>query len=170
MSQRQQDIPSRSLRHAVGESELAAEGTFIEADAEEPVAPRVSSPGRDAWRRFRHNWAAMLSGAVFLLMVLVAIFAPFLHTTSAYTMNFALLHGAPSAQHWFGTDELGRDEYSRLLYGLRVPLAVGTIGAVLTVILGMLFGLSPVTSAASSITSWPALPTSCSRFPASSWR
>src|SRR5579884_1226452 len=142
MAQREKDLPSQSLRRAVSDMEQGAAGTVIGAEAEEEaLSPHVSSPGRDAWRRFRHNWAAMISGSILLIVILAAIFAPFLHTMDPFTMDFTGLNAGPSVHHWFGTDELGRDEYSRLLYGLRVPLAVGTIGAVLTVILGMLFGV-----------------------------
>jgi peptide/nickel transport system permease protein len=104
--------------------------------------PAVSSPARDAWRRFRRNKAAMVSLITVLIIVLLAIFAPFLHTSDPTANNFTgTLDQAPTAHHWFGTDGLGRDYYSRVLYGLRAPLITSITGTIVTVILGALIGV-----------------------------
>lgn len=105
------------------------------------VATRVSSPRLDAWRRFRRNRAATAGLVVVVVASLTAIFAPLMHTSSPLDANFALLNAGPSLAHWFGTDGVGRDEYSRLLYGMRVPLAVGFIGTAITVVVGTLLGV-----------------------------
>jgi peptide/nickel transport system permease protein len=79
---------------------------------------------------------------VALLFIFLAIFAPFLHTTDPIASNFTgALDQAPSSQHWFGTDGLGRDYYSRILYGLRAPLITSMVGAAVTVVLGALIGV-----------------------------
>ncbi|GAC1514614.1 MAG: ABC transporter permease [Chloroflexota bacterium] len=109
--------------------------------AEELPQTRVSSPGRDAWRRFRQNWAAMASLIVIGILVVMAVFAPLMHTASPLALDYFNLHKGPSAHHWFGTDGTGRDEYSRLVYGLRVPLIVGILGAAITTIIGALLGV-----------------------------
>ncbi len=144
MAQRQETAPSRTLTQAEGAIGLGSPGVAAgEAVAEEAqrTATRVSSPTRDAWRRFRRNHAAMVSLGVIMVIVILAIFAPFMHTQNPLLPNYSALEQAPSAQHWFGTDGLGRDLYSRLIWGLRVPLIVGVIGTAITVALGTVIGL-----------------------------
>jgi oligopeptide transport system permease protein len=146
MAQPKERLPSQSLNRAVeqsaaGSAAATEAGQTAATEAEQFAATRVSSPGRDAWRRYRHNLAAMASLTVIIAVVLAAIFAPFLHTTDPQAFDFASFHQAPSWSHWFGTDELGRDYYSRLLYGLRIPLIVSSIGTAVTIILGMLLGV-----------------------------
>ena len=139
----QQDrLPSETVRRAASQPQLAAAATPAGQEMQDvAVQTRVSSPGRDAWRRFRGNWAAMLSLIVILVFIFLAIFAPFLHTADPLANNYVALDQPPSAHHWFGTDGLGRDYYSRMLYGLRVPLLVSIIGTTITVVLGALIGV-----------------------------
>lgn len=105
------------------------------------ASPRVSSPTRDAWRRFRHNWAAMLSLVVLAVLIIMALFAPFMHTANPSAPNYSAYEIQPDFQYWFGTDALGQDEYSRVVYGLRVPLIVGLIGTLITVMVGTFIGV-----------------------------
>jgi len=81
----------------------------------------VSSPFRDAVRRFRRNWAAVASVIVVAVLIFMAVFAHYMHTTDPTALDYNSLSQGPSATHWFGTDTEGRDEYTRILYGLRVP-------------------------------------------------
>lgn len=141
MAQPREQLPSQSLRRAGDQADLGAL-TPAEEEAEQIAKTRVSSPGRDAWRRFRKNWAAMAALATVLIAFFVAIFAPILHTTNTATMDFLALNQGPSAQHWFGTDNIGRDLYSRMLYGLRPPLLISFIGTAITVVLGTLIGVA----------------------------
>jgi peptide/nickel transport system permease protein len=76
-----------------------------------------------------------------LLMIGVAVFAPFLWTRDPTALAPALRTREPSAQWWFGTDMLGRDVYSRVLYGARVSLLVGFSVAVLASLIGLTIGL-----------------------------
>jgi ABC-type dipeptide/oligopeptide/nickel transport system permease subunit len=141
MAQPREELPSHSLRRAIDEENLGAL-TPAEEEAEQIAKTRVSSPGRDAWRRFRKNWAAMIALIVVLAAFFAAIFAPFLHTVNTATMDFLALNQGPSAQHWFGTDNIGRDLYSRVLFGLRPPLVISLVGTTITVILGTLIGVA----------------------------
>lgn len=141
MAQRD-DLPSQSVLNAEGRVELGAGTPLAAADAEQVDTTRVSSPSRDAFRRFRRNWAAMISLIVVVSLVFVAVFAPFLHTVSVSIPDYGVLDQDPGKAHWFGTDGIGRDQYSRLLYGLRVPLLVGFIGTIITVLLGALIGVA----------------------------
>lgn len=144
MARQQEAAPSGTLTQtegAIGLGSPAAAGGEPLAEDARRVATRVSSPGRDAWRRFRHNYAALVSLVVITIMVIMALFAPFMHTENPLNQDYTALYQAPGAHHWFGTDGIGRDIYSRLVYGLRVPLIVGLIGTTITVIIGTAIGL-----------------------------
>jgi len=104
---------------------------------------REASAGRQghvAWRQLRKNRLALAGGAVVLLLAAVALCAPLLapYDPAAYDVKQILL--APSPQHWFGTDQLGRDVLSRMLYGARISMAVGFVSVGIAVLLGTLIG------------------------------
>jgi peptide/nickel transport system permease protein len=86
------------------------------------------------------NARISVGGAIILMMVLLAAAAPLI-AGNPNTMNPMVRLEAPSAQHWFGTDNLGRDVYARTLYGAQVSLAIGFSVAILAVAGGMLIGL-----------------------------
>jgi len=108
---------------------------------QERAEEQLSSPGRDAWRRFRHNRAAMAGLGTILALLILSIFAPFMNTVDPLAQDYANLDLGPSPDHWFGTDGLGRDQYSRIAFGLRVPLLVGVLGAAVTTVLGAILGV-----------------------------
>lgn len=142
MTQQRQDAPGDGPGRLATEMELTAVVTPAGYEPEQVIAgPAAGSPAMDAWRRFRGNWAAVLSLATIVALFGLAIFAPFLHTTNPLTQHYDALDLGPGPQHWFGTDSLGRDQYSRLLYGLRVPLLAGIVGAAITTIMGTLLGV-----------------------------
>ncbi|MGI8824169.1 MAG: ABC transporter permease [Chloroflexota bacterium] len=140
MAQRRQDVPSESLRSTAGREMASSAASVLEAESA-PRPTAVSSPLKDGLRRFRRNWAAMISGITIIALIVMAIFAPFLHSADPLAQNYDALGIGPTWQHWFGTNGLGQDQYSRVLYGLRVPLIVGIVGTVITVILGAFFGV-----------------------------
>lgn len=142
MAQRQQPLPSETGLRTESQLELSTSSTLAAAEAEQIPQTRVSSPRQDAWRRFRRNWAAMLSLGVILALIVMAIFAPFLHTTNPLGLDYGNFDANPSSNHWFGTDGLGRDQYSRMLFGLRIPLIVGIVGAAISTALGTLIGVT----------------------------
>lgn len=92
-------------------------------------------------RAFFANRLAIAGMVMLLLLVLGAIFAPILAPYSPTATDFNALQQPPSSQHWFGTDQLGRDIFSRVLYGARVSLAAGLISVLLALLLGGLIGL-----------------------------
>lgn len=142
MAQPREQLPSQSQVNTEGRLELGADVPVAGYEAEKVETARVSSPTRDAWLRFRRNWAAMLALTVIIALILMAIFAPFMHTASPLQQNYDSLDQGPTVQHWFGTDATGRDQYSRLVFGLRVPLIVGIVGTVITVVIGTLLGVA----------------------------
>jgi len=89
------------------------------------AAVRGSSLWRDAWRRLLRNKLAVTGGVVIILLCLIAIFADFLAPYSYTKANFGRLYEPPSREYPLGTDQLGRDVLSRLIYGARVSMLVG---------------------------------------------
>lgn len=99
-----------------------------------------SSLGRDAWLRLRKNKAAMLGATILLLLILVALLTPWIAPYSYHQQNLLLGASPPSAEHWLGTDVLGRDQLTRIMYGSRVSLMVGFIATAVALIIGVLWG------------------------------
>jgi peptide/nickel transport system permease protein len=112
-----------------------------EAREAAPVAPPQSFKRRALRRFLRHRLA--VAGLAFLLaMTLVVLVGPLLSPYAFDDQDFALI-GSPgpmTAEHWLGTDELGRDALTRLVYGGRVSLAVGLAGAILSTLVGTVIG------------------------------
>ena len=106
------------------------------------TVPRSASP---TWQRFRDAFrrhpTAIIGGIVLALMVLVALLAPWLGTVDPQALSPAQRLKPPSGEHWFGTDMLGRDVYSRVVYGARISLTVGIAVAALSVTIGLTIGL-----------------------------
>lgn len=100
------------------------------------------SPWRRTWRQLRRHRLAMLGLGILMLFILAAIFAPLLNAYDPDKVSLLQRLQAPSAKHWMGTDELGRDVFTRVLYGGRVSLAVGFVVAILSTALGGLIGAS----------------------------
>ncbi|MBV6393234.1 MAG: Glutathione transport system permease protein GsiD [Anaerolineales bacterium] len=108
---------------------------------ETPRALREQSLFTFFWVRFRKHRMALLGGIVTLIMVLLVTLAPFI---AQDPMNQDLLNRfkPPSAQHWMGTDDLGRDMFARVLYGGRISLSVGLLAMGVSIGLGSLIGLT----------------------------
>ena len=106
---------------------------------------RATRPESLAWRRFkdafRRHPTAIAGGVVLLLMILIAVLAPWLGTVDPQSVSPLRRLKPPSAQYWFGSDMLGRDVYSRVIYGARVSLVVGLSVAVLSILIGLAIGL-----------------------------
>jgi peptide/nickel transport system permease protein len=109
------------------------------------LAPDLTThPPRSPWqiavRRFRESKLAMLGLLIIFLMSLAAIFAGVLAPYGENEIDLFNITAKPSVEHWLGTDELGRDELSRLLYGARVSLVVGVGAALLSTLIGIVIG------------------------------
>jgi len=103
------------------------------------VAPRT--PGAAVWRRMRRNRTAMLGLAVLVLFAISGIFAPYLAPYDPYRSDLEGSLIGPSRTHWLGTDELGRDILTRIVYGARVSMVIGAISVSIGVALGVPVGL-----------------------------
>ncbi|MCL4459712.1 MAG: ABC transporter permease [Chloroflexi bacterium] len=99
------------------------------------------SPWRRAWRHLRRDHVAIGSLVLIVVFCLAAIFAPWVSRHSPYFQDYTQLDAWPSATHWLGTDDLGRDILARLLYGLRVSFAIAIFTELITAILGIGIGV-----------------------------
>ncbi len=93
------------------------------------------------WRRFYQNKSAVLGLGIFLFMLAVAVMAPFLAPQDPLATDMAHVLQQPSALHWFGTDQVGRDILSRIVYGARLSLFVGVIAVGISLVTGTVLGL-----------------------------
>jgi oligopeptide transport system permease protein len=113
-------------------------GQSPRSDAVTPV--RGTSLTRDAFRRLVRNRLAMLGLIVVALMCLTAIFADVLAPYSYTKTDFGRLNEPPSPHHWLGTDQLGRDLLSRMIYGARISMIVGLGAQLIVVLIGVPIG------------------------------
>jgi oligopeptide transport system permease protein len=107
-----------------------------------PVKPASKSKSlwNDAWRRLRKNKAAVVSGGFLVLVSFVAIFAEFLAPYSFDEQNIDAILQTPSLQYWWGTDDLGRDIFSRMVYGAQMSMSVGVFTAIFSLAMGTVYG------------------------------
>ena len=94
-----------------------------------------------AWRRLKQRRGAIVGLVVVVAFVLIAALAPLIAPYDPLQTNFLLVRKPPSAAHWFGTDEIGRDILSRLIYGARASLMAGVISVAIAVGIGVPVGL-----------------------------
>lgn len=95
---------------------------------------------RDAFDRLRRNKLAMVGLAISILLILVAIFGPYLSPYGYNDTDLTNIEGRPSAKHWLGTDQIGRDILSRLMYGARTAVLVATLTSLIGTALGITLG------------------------------
>lgn len=103
---------------------------------------RVRNLWADAWRRLRKNRLALLGFAIILIFIFMAIFGRLLTPYDFLQQDMTQQLQPPSADHWLGTDALGRDIFSRLLYGARTAAIVAATTTIISLFLGILIGLS----------------------------
>lgn len=101
---------------------------------------RPTSLWRDAWRRLRRNRLAVAGLAVIAALVFVAAFGPWLSPYDFLSQNLDMRNQPPSGTHWLGTDDLGRDVLSRLIYGARTAFLVAVGVTVVAVAIGVVLG------------------------------
>ena len=107
---------------------------------DEQVVTKKRSQLKEVWRRFCRNKQAMIGLAMLLLLIFAAVFANVIAPYDPVEQNLLIRLQGPSAAHWFGTDELGRDIFSRILYGARISLTVGLIGVSISCVAGCALG------------------------------
>ena len=119
-----------------------AENTVAAATRAVVLAPDVA--GRVRKSRFRREWRnpiGLVGAAIVLFTVVLAVCAPIISPYVPSAQGYGRLV-EPNAAHWMGTDELGRDQLSRIIYGARVSLQVGAVSVVLALVAGLLIGVA----------------------------
>ena len=109
---------------------------ILDADLQPDVGVRGSIVNM-----FRTNHAALAGLIVILLIVLAAVFAPLVARQDPNALNLANMRKPPSAEHWFGTDDMGRDVFARVICGGRLSLMIGFVPSVISLVLGTALGL-----------------------------
>ena len=95
-----------------------------------------------SWNLFKKNKVAVFSLGVVIILVFIAIFAPILAPFDPNKQDLSIRLLKPSAAHWFGTDEFGRDILSRVIYGCRISLSVGIVSQIIASVIGYFMGVS----------------------------
>jgi len=95
----------------------------------------------DAFDRLKKNRLAVVSGIILIVLLVLAIFAPWIAPHSYAYQNLELGAVGPSSTYWLGTDTLGRDQFSRILYGARVSLLVGFVATAVALLIGVSWGI-----------------------------
>lgn len=114
----------------------------MNAAVTEPL-PKLVAPNRTgsrAWGRFKKNRMAVISLVILATLIVLALLAPVIAPYDPAEQDLLYRLKAPSSDHWFGTDDLGRDVFTRVLYGARVSLSVGIFSVVFNVIIGVTVG------------------------------
>ncbi|NMM06692.1 MAG: ABC transporter permease [Polaromonas sp.] len=103
--------------------------------------PREATPSRRALRRLLRRRGAMLGGVIVLFFVVLALFAPSIAPYDPIATSWSAVRKAPSMQYLFGTDEIGRDVLSRVVWGARASLMAGLVSVCISMALGVPIGL-----------------------------
>ena len=114
------------------------DATMVPATAK--VMPKEETYVQMVWRRFRRHKLAMISLVVLIVLYSMAIFAPWVAPYHYDHMDFTKISQPPSAEHWFGTDRIGADLFSRVIWGSRISLSVGFVAAGIAIVLGTVVG------------------------------
>jgi peptide/nickel transport system permease protein len=118
--------------------------SVVELEAREVQLEAPSGLWRDAWQRLRRNPGAIVGFFLVCVFVAAAVFAPIIAPSPPRAQDLSLLRAGccpgPSAEHWFGVDALGRDEFSRILYGARFSLLIGVVSVSVGLSVGLVLG------------------------------
>jgi peptide/nickel transport system permease protein len=105
-----------------------------------PAAKPASSLWVDVWVRFRANRLAVAGLVFIVLLIVVAVFADLIAPYSITERDSGQFRSGPSADHLFGTDIIGRDVFSRVVYGTRVSLRIGVVATMISLVIGVVIG------------------------------
>ncbi|HIV73723.1 MAG TPA: ABC transporter permease [Candidatus Pseudogracilibacillus intestinigallinarum] len=112
---------------------------YMQSDAEK-IAGESTSYWKDAWRRFRKNKLALFGVFVIIFLGVMSFAGESLSGHNYYDNDLMMANQSPSAEHWFGTDNLGRDIFARTWYGAKISLFIGLMAAFIDVLIGIIWG------------------------------
>ena len=130
-------VPERETQEPSTARTVVRSGAAL-ADA--PEQDRRLSPRRRTLRRFTNHKPALVGVMFIIFLVILALFAPWITPYDPVDSNLRLRGAAPSAEHWFGNDDIGRDILSRIIYGTRIALIVGLGATTIAVMIGVVVG------------------------------
>ncbi|MFK5707642.1 nickel transporter permease [Lysinibacillus boronitolerans] len=106
-----------------------------------PVREKAIGPWLEGWRSFKKSKVSLVGAGIVIFFILLAVIGPFIAPQGINEQDLTKRLLAPSADHWFGTDDFGRDIFSRIIHGARISLWVGFFSVILSVIIGSLLGI-----------------------------
>lgn len=95
---------------------------------------------QDAWRRLKKNRLAMAGLIILVALIVFAIIVPFVSSYDYQTQNLKVKNVPPNGDHWFGTDDFGRDLWTRVWWGTRISLFIGIVAAIIDLVIGVIYG------------------------------
>lgn len=117
---------------------------FEPALREDKDAEKIRRPSikywPDVWRRLKQNKLAMTGLIIIILLTFMSIIGPMISGYSYYEQNYDMINVHPNKTYWFGTDELGRDLFTRVWFGARYSLIIGVLAAAIDFIIGVIYG------------------------------
>lgn len=117
---------------------------FKPAPLEDRDQERIKRPSikywPDVWRRLKQNKLAMVGLFIILIMITLSIIGPHFNEYTYYKQDYDKINLKPNSTHWFGTDELGRDLFTRVWFGARYSLAIGILATFIDVTIGVIYG------------------------------
>src|SRR5829696_5357634 len=138
-SRRRSLLRDRRPAHSIQVTELTDHAIAQSVVGLQKAAERTS-PKRPRLRAFARHRLAVFGAVVIGTLVLVAIFAPFIATHDPNEIDLFATSESPSSEHWLGTDDIGREVFSRVVYGTRVSLSVGLVAVTIYVFIGTILG------------------------------
>lgn len=132
-----ESIQAETFEHGIPENLL----TPVDASGENETIHRKSqSYWASAIRKFRKDKLAMAGFVIVVVMTVLAVFAPVFSPYTYDQQDYTAILQGPSAAHWFGTDNFGRDVFVRTMYGARISLTIGFVVAAVNMVIGVLYG------------------------------
>lgn len=117
---------------------------FKKASTEDKKPAEITRPQinywSDVWRRLKENKLAMIGLAIIIIMIVMSIAGPIISGYSYFEQDYTVINEKPDSTYWFGTDELGRDLFTRVWYGTRYSLLIGILATVIDVTIGVTYG------------------------------
>lgn len=110
-----------------------------EKNVNEIIRPSVTY-WQDAWRRLKKNKLAMLGLIMIIIIAIISVFGPMISKFNYYSNDFSVANIGPSFIHPLGTDQFGRDEFTRIMYGGRISLTIALVASVISFGIGILYG------------------------------
>ncbi|WP_432666904.1 ABC transporter permease [Wukongibacter baidiensis] len=117
---------------------------FVMVGCEDLDSEKIDRPSitywQDAWRRFKANKIAVSAALLLIIIALLTVFGPMISKYDFSQVNPTVKNSLPSVEHWFGTDKLGRDLFTRVCIGGRVSIIIGIICTLVIIVIGTIYG------------------------------